>query len=119
MNAVFKPASGTGAETKSKAKSSSAASSAAAAGSGSVSAEEAFLHGASLVVLDGLGIGTADSENVSAALRAKCLEYLSQQLSEATRERVLAAMDNTSIESSVRVSWTPLLEARTHWLVCW
>ncbi|KAK9734478.1 hypothetical protein RND81_04G142700 [Saponaria officinalis] len=57
----------------------------------------AFLHGAFLVLLDGLSLGTGISKNEAAELREKCLAYLVKQLKDqdsTVDEPMLSLMEN-------------------------
>ncbi|GAB4842594.1 hypothetical protein Ancab_012570 [Ancistrocladus abbreviatus] len=47
---------------------------------GSLQPDYAFLHGAFLVLLDGISLGTSISKNEAAELRRKCLDFLLLQL---------------------------------------
>ncbi len=55
--------------TLSHASASASASASSLSSSSSISPDEAFMHGACLVLLDGLGIGTGDSEASTKKLR--------------------------------------------------
>jgi midasin len=59
-----------------------------------ISADETYLHGARLVVLDGLGIGTGDSESTTEALRIKCETFLFKQIPSDQVARVRDALVN-------------------------
>ena len=53
---------------------------------------EAFLHGASMVLLDGLGIGDGSSESAARRLRSECAAFLVTLLPDEMKARALAVL---------------------------
>jgi midasin len=64
-------------------------------GSG-VTPGEAYVHGACLVLLDGLGIGSGASERSLAELRRHCTTYLLEQMPEGQRASLRLAFEDPS-----------------------
>ncbi|KAK4479548.1 hypothetical protein RD792_015065 [Penstemon davidsonii] len=67
---------------------------------GSLPAEYAFLHGACLVVLDGLTLGTNISKSDAAELREKCLSFLLENLKEYN-----PSFDSSSLDGPESYGW--------------
>ncbi|KAL6547365.1 hypothetical protein OROMI_023086 [Orobanche minor] len=65
-----------------------------------LSAESALVHGAFLVLLDGLSLGTGLSESDAAELRLKCLSFLLEKLKEGKR-----SFDSSSVYGLETYGW--------------
>ncbi|BBM98800.1 midasin [Marchantia polymorpha subsp. ruderalis] len=59
----------------------------------------AFVHGALLVLLDGLGLGTGLSSTATEKLRGKCLDHLLQELPDNERSALIASSHFEGINS--------------------
>ncbi|CAM6097712.1 unnamed protein product [Calypogeia fissa] len=59
--------------------------------SNDIGQNNAFVHGALLVLLDGIGLGTGMSTAAAQELRSKCIEYLLQKLPEGERAAFYAS----------------------------
>lgn len=56
---------------------------------GQLEPTEAYIHGACLVFLDGLGVGPhSHSETLGRGARQQCLEYLQKQIAKLTGQRI-------------------------------
>lgn len=67
---------------------------------GSLPAESAFVHGAFLVLLDGLSLGTNISKDEAVEMRGKCLSFLLEKLKENK-----ASFDPSSLDGLESYGW--------------
>jgi MoxR-like ATPase len=73
-------------------------------GSSRVSAAEAFVHGACMVLLDGLSIGTTESEQSASLLRTKCVQQLLRCLPVSAQSELSGRVGDDGLIMSVPVA---------------